>query len=70
MNKQANSPTATRLAVDDTIADLLKHPAFAGFSRLLLPWDDRAYDGRMRLQSVGSCSRTTATWIPRTSSAG
>src|SRR5204863_9444627 len=54
MNEQADSATATRLAADDTIADLLTHPAFAGFSYLLLPWDDRAYDGRMRLQSVGS----------------
>jgi acetyl esterase/lipase len=54
MNEQANSATATRLAADDTIADLLTHRAFAGFSRLLLPWDDHTYDGRMRLQSVGS----------------
>jgi len=54
MNEQANGATATRLAGDDTIADLLTHPAFAGFSRLLLPWDDRTYDGRMRLQRVGS----------------
>ena len=38
----------------DTIGDLLKHPAFTGFGRLLLPWDDRTYDDRMRLRSVGS----------------
>jgi acetyl esterase/lipase len=54
MNEQANCATATRLAADDTIGDLLTHPAFAGFSRLLLPWDDRTYDRRMRLQSIGS----------------
>jgi len=54
VNEQANRAADTRLTVDDTIGDLLKHPAFAGFSRLLLPWDDRAYDGRMRLESVGS----------------
>jgi acetyl esterase/lipase len=54
MNEQANRATAMRLTADDTIGDLLEHPAFAGFSRLLLPWDDRAYDDRMRLQNVGS----------------
>lgn len=54
MNEQAQSAMATRLAADDTIADFLTHPAFAGFSRQLLPWDDRTYDGRMQLQSIGS----------------
>ena len=54
MNGQAHRATTTDLTVDDTIGDLLTHSAFAGFSRLLLPWDDRTYDGRMRLQSVAS----------------
>jgi hypothetical protein len=53
-DEQADSATATLLTADDTIGDLLKHPAFADFSRLLLPSDDRTYDGRMRLQSIGS----------------
>ena len=34
--------SAAHLRVDDTLGDLLKHPAFAGFGRLLLPWDDAA----------------------------
>ena len=42
------------LTADDTIQDLLNHPAFAGFGRLLLPWDDRPCDNRMRLRHVGS----------------
>ena len=42
------------LAPDDTIGDLLKHPTFTGFARLLLPWDDRAYDDGMRLRNIGS----------------
>jgi acetyl esterase/lipase len=42
------------LRVDDTVDDILKHPAFAGFGRLLLPWDDRRYDGTMPLRSIGS----------------
>src|SRR5690349_784318 len=49
-----NETTATHLSVDDTIGDLLKHPAFAGFSRLLLPWDDRRYDPGMSLRDIDS----------------
>ena len=37
-----------------TIGDLLCHPAFARFARLLLPWDDRAYDEQMPLSRIGS----------------
>lgn len=42
------------LRADDTIGDLLGHPAFAGFARLLLPWDGRRYDPAMRLSAIGS----------------
>ena len=35
---------ASRLRVDSTVGELLEHPAFAGFGRLLLPWDDRRVD--------------------------
>ncbi len=42
------------LRADDTIGDLLGHPAFAGFARLLLPWDGRRYDPAMRLSTIGS----------------
>jgi len=42
------------LTADDTIQDLLGHPAFAGFAPLLLPWDDRTYENGMRLRVVGS----------------
>jgi acetyl esterase/lipase len=42
------------LEVDSTIGDLLRHPAFAGFGNLLLPWDDRAYDEQMPLTRIGS----------------
>lgn len=45
---------AGRLRVDHTVGDVLKHPAFAGFARLLLPWDDRRYDTTMSLREVGS----------------
>lgn len=42
------------LNADDSIRDLLGHPAFAGFARLLLPWDGRRYDETMRLSDIGS----------------
>jgi acetyl esterase/lipase len=52
---EAESRTpATHLRVDDTIGDVLDHPAFAGFGRLLLPWDDRRYETTMRLREIGS----------------
>ena len=51
---QATRKKGAHLTADDTILDLLNHPAFAGFGRLLLPWDDRTYDDSMRLRNVGS----------------
>jgi hypothetical protein len=29
------------LGVESTVGDLLRHPAFAGFARLIPPWDGR-----------------------------
>ena len=40
------------LTPDDTIGDLLSHAALVGFSRLLLPWDDRDYDNRLQLRNL------------------
>jgi acetyl esterase/lipase len=51
---QAIGTKGRRLTADDTIQELVNHPAFAGFGRLLLPWDDRAYDDGMRLRDIGS----------------
>src|SRR5512143_3398855 len=42
------------LGVESTLGDVLRHPAFAGFARLILPWDDRAYDEQMPLTRIGS----------------
>lgn len=52
----AATPVApgSHLRASDTIQDLLDHPAFAGFARLLLPWDDRPYDGRLALRDLGT----------------
>ena len=53
VQQQPNGKDA-RLTADNRIRDLLNHPAFAGFGRLLLPWDDRAYDQNMRLGDLAS----------------
>src|SRR5688500_1083646 len=45
---------AAHLRVDDSVDDMLRHPAFAGFGRLLLPWDDHRYDTTMPLRNIGS----------------
>jgi acetyl esterase/lipase len=45
---------AAHLRANDTVQDLLNHPAFTGFARLLLPWDDRTYDSRLPLRDLGS----------------
>jgi hypothetical protein len=42
------------LAVDDHITRVLNHPAFAGFGRLILPWDDGDYDETTRLRDIGT----------------
>ena len=42
------------LSTDDRVGDLLSHPSFAGFGRLILPWDNRAYDENMPLSNLGS----------------
>jgi hypothetical protein len=49
-----SAPPGGHLRVTDRIGDVLAHPAFAGFGRLLLPWDDRRYDFAMPLSNVGS----------------
>jgi acetyl esterase/lipase len=42
------------LTAESRIRDLLSHPAFRGFGRLLLPWDNRSYDEDLRLRDLGS----------------
>jgi acetyl esterase/lipase len=54
MNAQARGGRDGHLTIDASIRDLLRHAAFAGFGRLILPWDDRAYDGSMRLSNISS----------------
>ena len=52
--KDATQAPASHLRASSTIGDVMAHPAFAGFGRLLLPWDDRRPDATMRLSKIGS----------------
>ncbi|WP_417463289.1 alpha/beta hydrolase [Kordiimonas sp.] len=49
-----NSRSYGILRADSHIVDILDHPAFAGFARQILPWDDRAYDESMPLSDIGA----------------
>jgi len=42
------------LGVEDTVGDMLEHPAFAGFGTLLLPWDSRRIDATMHLRKIAT----------------
>lgn len=44
----------TGLTSDSTIQHVLNQPAFAGFGRLILPWDDGAYNPRLPLRQIAS----------------
>ena len=45
---------AVPLSANSRIRDILNHPAFSGFGRRILPWDDRPYDENMPLADIGS----------------
>jgi acetyl esterase/lipase len=50
---EARKPYAP-LSADSTIGDLLSHPAFHGFARRILPWDDRDYDRQAKLSALAA----------------
>jgi acetyl esterase/lipase len=54
MSKSPPVDRGSHLATDSRIEDLLGHPAFSGFARLLLPWDEREYDGKLPLSRIGT----------------
>jgi len=54
VKEQVSGNKDGHLNTDDSIRDILKHPAFAGFGHLILPWDDRTYDENMRLSNISS----------------
>jgi len=44
----------SHLSAESTIGDVIAHPAFAGFGRLILPWDNRNADGNMHLREISA----------------
>lgn len=42
-----------QLSATSTVGDILRHPAFTGYSGRILPWDDRPYDEATRLSDIG-----------------
>ena len=53
-NTVVSATQRVHLDAKSTLRDLLRHPAFAGFAHLILPWDGRAYDEQMPLTRIGS----------------
>jgi hypothetical protein len=50
----ASDPAPRHLQLGDRLGDVLNHSAFARFSQLLLPWDDRRCDPAMPITDIGS----------------
>lgn len=53
-NKESSKNADGHLKSTDSLRHLLNHPAFKGFSHLLLPWDEWTYDENMPLNNIGS----------------
>lgn len=51
---ETNGRLGGHLTVDSRLRDILRHPAFGQFGRLMLPWDGRAYDENLPLSDIGS----------------
>lgn len=52
-SERAETTERRRLSATSTIGDVLRHPAFSGYARHILPWDDRLYDEAMRMSDIG-----------------
>lgn len=53
-NQPAMQVQFSHLTVNSTIGEVIAHPAFAGFGRLLLPWDKRNPDGNTHLREINA----------------
>lgn len=49
----SGDPAFAHLSGDDTIGDLLTHPAFISFAPNIMPWENRAYDRDLPLREFG-----------------
>lgn len=50
--KNSNSKKWNYVSADSRFNELIKHPAFTGFSQLLLPWDDYQYPMESKLNTL------------------
>lgn len=51
-SERAETTERRQLSATSTVGDILRHPAFSGHARRILPWDDRPYDEAMRLSDI------------------
>jgi hypothetical protein len=51
---QAGEAGVRHLGIGSTLGELLRHPAFAGYARRLLPRDDVAIDETLPIERMGS----------------
>lgn len=52
LSEQAERTERRYLSSTSTVGDILRHPAFSGYARRVLPWDDRKYDEGMELGGI------------------
>lgn len=52
-SERAEATERRHLSAVSTVGDILHHPAFYGYARRILPWDDRSYDETMSLNGIG-----------------
>jgi acetyl esterase/lipase len=52
LSERAETNERRQLSVTSTIGDILRHPAFSGYARRILPWDDRQYDEGIELSGI------------------
>ncbi len=50
-NKQMSN-TYKQIRADDSVVDVINHPAFTGFGQYIFPWDDRDYDVGLKMDQV------------------
>ncbi len=52
-SERAENSERRHLSATSTIGEILRHPAFSGYARRVLPWDDRGYNESMDLSRIG-----------------
>jgi acetyl esterase/lipase len=52
LSERVEKSERRELSSTSTVGDILRHPAFSGYARLVLPWDGRNYDEGMELGRI------------------